>query len=95
MFARVTPYRMKSDKFEEGVTLLQKIKDEIMSLPGVKTFVNVGNEDGSGYAITILESQEISDANAAKVQAIWGKFADFLAETPVPEGYDVIAHWNN
>lgn len=95
MYARITPYRMKTDKVEDAAALLQQVKDEVMALPGVRTFVNVGNEDGSGYAIAIVESKEISDANADKVRAIWAKFADYLAEMPTPEGYDVLAHWSN
>ena len=95
MFARVTPYKMKPGTREEATALLNEIKSEIMGLPGMQSFVNVANEDGSGYVISIVTDQATSDANGPAVQAIWGKFAGFLEEMPTPAGYDVMAHWSN
>lgn len=71
------------------------MKDRIMGLPGMLHFVNVANEDGSGYVVSLVESEEMSNANTESVKAIWGAFADHLEAMPRPEGYDVMAHWSN
>ncbi|MDU8913389.1 hypothetical protein [Aestuariicoccus sp. MJ-SS9] len=95
MFARVTKYKMKPGSRDAATALLNQLKEKIMAMNGMHNFVNVMNEDGSGYVISVVESQETSDANAEKVAALWGQFADYLESPPTPEGYDVIANWAN
>lgn len=95
MFARITSYKMKAGTKGAATALLNDLKSEIMSLPGMKRFINVMNEDGSGYVVALVESREVSEANADRVTAIWGNFADHLEAVPTPQGFDVIADWAN
>lgn len=95
MFARISKYRMKPGSAEAAKMLLDELGPQIMALPGMKNFINVMNHDGSGYAIAVVESEAISNANQDKVQAIWAKFADHLAEPPVIVGYDVLMNEAN
>ncbi|MGI9379641.1 MAG: hypothetical protein ACR2OW_08295 [Methyloligellaceae bacterium] len=86
---------MKQESVESATALLNDLKPQIMSLPGILNFINVMNKDGSGYVISVVESEEISNANQDKVQAIWAQFADYLAEPPVIEGFDVLMNESN
>ena len=95
MFARVPKYKMKPGSRDAATTLMNQLKGQIMGMPGMHNFVNVMNDDGSGYVISVVESQAISDANAENVKALWGQFAEHLESPPMPEGYDVIANWAN
>lgn len=95
MFARVTKYKMKPGSRDAATALLSQLKDSIMGMNGMHNFVNVMNEDGSGYVISVVESEGTSDANAKQVQALWGQFAEHLEGQPTAEGYDVIANWAN
>ena len=95
MFARVTKYKMKPGSRDAATALMHEIKSDIMAMPGMHHFVNVMNDDGSGYVISVVESEATSDANAEKVKALWGRFAEHLEGMPTPEGYDVIANWGN
>ena len=95
MFARVTKYQIRPEAVEAAKAKALQLKPQVMALPGLMQFINVMNEDGAGYIISIVESEEISNANQEKVQAIWGAMADFLAAPPVPEGYDVFMNENN
>ena len=95
MYARVTKYKMKPGSREASTSLLNELKSQIMGMPGVHNFVNVMNDDGSGYVISVVESRETSDANAENVKALWANFAEHLEGPPTPEGYDVIANWAN
>ena len=90
MFARITKYRMKPEMIDDAKAKLDELRPRIMSLPGLITFINVLNDDGNGYVVSVVESEEISNANQEQVAAIWGLFADHLAEPPSPEGYNVI-----
>lgn len=95
MFARVTKYKMKPGSRDEATEMLNQLKGQIMSLDGVKNFVNMMNADGTGLVVSVVESEAQSNANAAKVASIWAGFADFLEAAPEAEGYDVIANWAN
>jgi len=66
-----------------------------MGMPGMHHFINVMNDDGSGYVVSVVESQESSDANAARVAELWSNFAEFLEGPPKAEGFDVISNWSN
>ena len=96
MFARITSYQMNPATLDVAKAMVNEIKSEVMALPGMHEFINaVDDETGRGYVISLVESREVSDANADKVMAIWGKFADHLTAKPEPEGMDVYVHWRN
>ena len=86
---------MKPECVDAATALVEKLKPEIMALPGLQQFIDVCNEDGNGYVVSLVDSKENSDANQAQVQAIWASFADYLAEMPTPEGYDVLFNERN
>jgi len=95
MFARITKYKMKPDSIAAATALIEQMKPQVLAMPGVVRFINVVDETGSGYVVSLVESKEISDANSEAVKAMWGHFIDFLEEAPVPKGFDVIADWSN
>lgn len=95
MFARITHYKMKPGSRDKATALLHSLRDQIMGMPGMHHFVNVMREDGSGYIVSVVESEASSNANADKVAKIWSNFAGYLEEPPKAEGYDVIANWSN
>lgn len=94
MFARITPYQLKPGTVEAATDRARELKPEIMALPGMISFTNAVNSDGSGYVVSLVESREVSDGNVERVKEIWGKMGEFLAEMPVPGGYDVVDHWD-
>ena len=94
MFARITHYKMKPESRDAATELLNSLRDQIMGMPGMHHFVNVMNKDGSGYVISVVESEEASNANAGKVAELWGNFSAYLEGPPKAEGYDVIANWS-
>jgi hypothetical protein len=95
MFARITQYKMKPGSRDAATAMLNGLKDQIMALNGMHSFITVMNEDGSGYVVSIVESEAVSDANADQVAAIWGSFAEYLEAAPTPVGFDVVANWQN
>jgi len=86
---------MKKVSIEAAKSMLAELKPQIMSLPGMLNFINVVNDDGYGYVISVVESEEISNANQDKVQAIWTLFAEHLAEPPVADGFMVLMNEAN
>lgn len=93
MFARVTPYQLKDGARDASIATMEELKSDILALPGMKQFINVLGADGSGYVVSLVESEEVSDSNADRVRALWGRMADHLAEMPTPSGGEIVADW--
>ncbi|GGH36066.1 hypothetical protein SAMN05444007_108211 [Cribrihabitans marinus] len=94
MFARITQFKMKPGTRDAATARMEELKGQIMAMPGMHSFLNVMNEDGSGYVVSVVDSEATSDANAPKVAELWGQFAEFLEGPPTPGGFDVIANWS-
>ncbi|MBT8457859.1 MAG: hypothetical protein HKO95_13985 [Rhodobacteraceae bacterium] len=95
MYARITPYKMKHGARDSATELMHELKGQIMALPGMQHFINVTNEDGSGYVVAVVDSKETAEASADNVKALWANFAEHLERMPTPSGYDVMANWSN
>ena len=95
MFARVTHYKMKPGSKDATTAIMNSLKSQIMGMPGMHNFINVANDDGSGYVISVVESEATSNANASKVAELWGAFSDHMEAAPKAAGYDVVANWSN
>lgn len=95
MYARITKYKMKAGSKDESLAIMNSVKDQIMALNGLQHFYNCGNDDGSGYIVSIISSKEQSDANAETVKTIWANFSALLETAPAVEGYDILADWSN
>ncbi|MFT6074606.1 MAG: hypothetical protein ACJAZ1_001524 [Yoonia sp.] len=93
MYARVTPFKMKPGTKAAATERLGAMKDVIMGMSGMQQFINVMNDDGTGYVVALVESEEASNANAEAVKSAWGQMADFLEEMPTPQGYDLVVNW--
>lgn len=95
MFMRVTTYSMKPGSLDQAKAMLETMKNQIMAMPGMIRFTNSVNDDGSGCVVAVIESREISEANAPAVAEAWAQFADFLTSPPEAHGYEVFADWSN
>ena len=95
MFMRVTHYKMKPNAITAAKAMLEQMKDQIMSMPGMIRFTNSINDDGSGCVVALVENKEISDANATKVTEVWSTFADHLEGLPEAHGFEVFTDWSN
>lgn len=94
MHARITRYKMKPGSTEAARQLQDKLRGEIMGLPGMRHFYNAMAEDGSGYIVSLIEPSEVAADNAERTKAIWANFSDLLEGMPVPETFEVIADWD-
>ena len=95
MYMRVTHYKMKPASIDAAKVMLDQMKDQIMSMPGMLRFTNSINEDGTGCVVAVVESKATSDANAGRVSEAWAAFADHLVGAPEPHGFEVFADWVN
>ena len=94
MFVRITEYKMKAGSRDAAMEIMERVKGDILAMPGIHQFVNGMDDDGSGHIVVLSESRETSEANASRVKEIWANFADLLESAPTMVGHDVIANWS-
>ena len=92
MFARVSTYKMRPESIAEAEAKVQKLLPKILGMAGMVTFTNAIDAEGNGIVVSVVESEEQSDANAEQVEKIWSEFSDFLLGPPEVSGYRVVAH---
>ncbi len=95
MYARITTYRMNTEKFDEAQALAEELKPEIMAIPGIKYWFSTGNEDGSCAVIAIYESEEAAEAATGAASSLFARFGEYIVSEPQPQGYQVLLHGAN
>lgn len=95
MYARITTYQMRPEKMQEAGELTEQLRPEIMALPGIKFWFNVGNPDGSCATIAIYDSRESAKAATDAARGLFGRFSEYLASDLNPQGYEVLAQDSN
>jgi hypothetical protein len=95
MYARITPFKMKPGSKKDATKLVEGLKSQIMALPGVHQFINVMDDNGAGYVISLTDIETPSPETNEKIKNIWSGFAEYLEAPPVAATYGLIAHWRN
>ena len=95
MYARITPFKMKPGSKDTATKLVEGLKTQIMALPGIHEFINVIDDTGAGYVISLTDVQTATPETNEKIKQIWGGFAEHLEAAPAASSYELIAHWNN
>jgi hypothetical protein len=93
MLARITRFKMKPDSAAAARALIESLKADILALPGMHGCINVMNEDGSGYVISLIDDAGTSPESVDRVRAIWHKFHDHVETMASPEIFEVISDW--
>ena len=93
MFARVTKYKMKPESRAAATSIMNSLKPDVMALPGITRFINVINDDGSGYVIALSTVETVDSETAKKFNQLWGAFSEHLEGPPERASFDVTADW--
>ena len=93
MYARITQYKMKPGSREATLPIMESLKDQIMQLPGMVQFINVMDDNGAGYVVSLSELAETPPEAAEKIKSIWGAFADFVEDVQEAATFEVAANW--
>ncbi|MDG4649887.1 hypothetical protein P6F26_15685 [Roseibacterium sp. SDUM158017] len=77
-----------------SLALMERMKDRIMSLPGLRQFLDIMDEDGAGCVIGLWDDREAACANAGREAGMWAAYVDCL-EPPDPQlAHEVRANWS-
>ena len=95
MFARISTYKMNPESISAAEAKLHDMMPTIMGMEGMVTFTNAIDADGNGVVVSVVESEEKSNASQEQVAKVWAEFSEYLTEPPVIGGYRVLAHESN
>ena len=87
MFGRITKFQSDPARLDEMVAKIPHIRAATSAIEGSVANWAMWNEDGSGVAIAVYESEAAADAATAQIQAIWGGLADYLTAPPEVTNY--------
>jgi hypothetical protein len=91
VYARVTTFAVKPEKEDEAAQLaIHLLPAKLRTVPGLKQFIDLTREGGSGLTIAIYESKEVADAALPKLREILGRFQDMRTSLPVVTEYEVL-----
>ena len=93
MYARITRYKMKPGSRDAASAILDGLKDQILQVPGISQFINVMDDSGAGYVVSLTELAETPPDVAEKIKAIWGAFSEYVEDVQSPESFEVFADW--
>ena len=93
MHARITPFKMKQGSRDEAMRTMERLKTQILGLTGMHHFVCAMDDSGSGYIVSLVESQDATEADRDRIREIWSNFSGLLEGQPVPHVYEVLADW--
>ena len=78
MHVRVTHYRVKPGRVDEAVAGRDELMPEIERIPGLKRYMNLWNDDGTGLVVAVYESKAAAEASAETAKAMWSRLSDLL-----------------
>ena len=93
MLARVTAFKFRADARDAAIETMEKLKPQIMALPGLTHFINVVDAEGNGYVMSLVEDEAQNEASTEQVSKLWAQFADYLEAKPEPRTFEVVADW--
>jgi len=95
MFARISTYKMKPESIADAEAKMEELLPRIMGMDGMISFTNAIDGNGNGVVVSVVESEEKSNANKEQIAKLWAEFSQFLLQPPEIGGYRVIAHESN
>ena len=94
MITRISEFTLKPGVREEATQVMTDLRERILDMNGMVSFLAILGEDRSGKVIVVAESRAVWDAQAAKAASIWAHFSPYIQSIPTQSTYEVVAHWS-
>ena len=87
MHARITRFKIRPEALNTVVEGLPEVRNAIGKIAGGVANYALWNDDGTGVAIAIYESESFADAARDQIEAIWAGMSQAMLEPPVFDSY--------
>jgi hypothetical protein len=96
MRALVITYTIKTDRWEDALSSLRSVVEQIGRFPGLESWVNTANrETGNGNAVAVFASSEALRDATPEVTKIISGLGAYMTATPQVEIGEVLAQINH
>ena len=92
MYGRITHFKSDPTRLDEMVGRIPAIREQLRAIEGGVANYAMWNDDGTGVAIAVYDSEASANAAVPHIQSIWGGLADLLVAPPEIVSY---AHAEN
>ncbi|MBT8413167.1 MAG: hypothetical protein KJO30_02455 [Boseongicola sp.] len=92
MYGRITHFKGDPARLDGMVGRILAIREQLKAIHGGAANYAMWNDDGTGVAIAVYDSEASANAAVPQIQEIWGVLADFLVAPPEIVSY---AHAEN
>ena len=90
MYARLTTFRVKRDKFDEMRRWREQNETAIYAQPGLRHWIGMMSEDGEIFVVSLFDDEKAARDSMAAVRPLWSQMAPMLAGEPTARYLDVM-----
>lgn len=92
MRALVITYTIKTDRWEDALSSLRSVVEQISKFPGLESWANTANkETGNGSAIAVFETGETLEESIPAINRIISGLGAYMIATPSLEVGELLA----
>ncbi len=92
MYVRFSTFQINAGRIDEYRSEVEKLKPQVMELPGIKYWFSAADDNGSCASIAVYEDEEAAIASSSGAGAAFGQLADFMETEPDPQGLPVFLY---
>lgn len=91
MYARLTTFRVKRDKFDEMRRWREQNESAIYAQSGLRHWVGLMSEDGEIFVVSLFDDERAARDSMQDVRKLWSQMAPMLEGEPTARFLDVMA----
>ena len=94
MYARLTTFRVKADKFDEMRRWRDQNEAEIYAQPGLREWIGLMEDSGEVVVLALFDDERAAREALPHARALWAKMAPMVEGEPTARFLDVMAARN-
>jgi hypothetical protein len=94
MYARLTTFRVKSDKLEDMRRWREVNEARIYAQPGLREWIGMMDDNGEFVVLAVFDDEKAARDAMPQVRALWSDMASMIESGPTAKFLDVLATKN-
>ncbi|WP_414471690.1 hypothetical protein [Microvirga sp. M2] len=90
MYARLTTFRVKSDKFDDMRRWREENQTRIYGQPGLREWVGLMDEHGEFTVVAFFDDEQAARDSMPYVRSLWGEIAPMIEGEPTARFVEVM-----
>jgi quinol monooxygenase YgiN len=90
MYARLTTFRVKPDKFDEMRRWREQNESAIYAQPGLRQWIGLMDQSGEIFVVSLFDDEKAARDSMQAVRSLWSQMAPMLEGEPTARYLDVM-----